>query len=793
MDERSLRVLEYPAIRELVAERTSSSLGRELALQMMPATALEEVRCLLEQTSEARLLLSQAVSPMAGVRDVRAQVRSAAKGGVLTAPDLLDTASTLLASRRLRGILREHTLSSPRLAEAAQRLGSFREIEDSINACIDDRAQVRDSASDRLRSLRQKARTLHDNIMRRLESMVRASGYQRMLSEPVITVRRDRYCLPVRSEFRGEFNGILHDTSASGATCFMEPGAVVEFGNELQACHSQEEEEIRRILAQLSGEVGAKSEEILATLEALAVLDLIFARAAFSTDLEASEPDLDGNGSLEFISARHPLLKGNVVPIDVNLGEDFISLIITGPNTGGKTVTLKTIGLLTLMAQSGLHIPAQAGSRVAVFQQVFADIGDEQSLQQSLSTFSSHMSQIVKVMKEAASNSLVLLDEIGAGTDPAEGSALAKAVLTELYQRGCRTAATTHYGELKTFAYNQPGIENASVEFDPVTLKPTFHLRMGMPGASNAFAIASNLGLDRSIIGNAQEMMGESRVALDSALQRVEENQRTLAEERKAAAEDRLGLQRAREEYEALTRSLKHKRKEILSAARKEAREIVTRAKRRGESLLGLLRQTLAEVKAKERVAKTAVEISSDAAAQIASLEEEGRALAPVEEEVVEEPAGPPLTEVKRGQPVFVRSVRQRGTALSPADEKGMVEVQVGILRLSVPIGELEGAEEEPQQRHDAFLSAPRIVPAEIHLRGLRVEEATLELEEYLEQAVEAGLKEVRIIHGKGTGAVRNAAQELLRKHPLVTSIRAALPNEGGEGATLASLKSGEA
>lgn len=788
-----MRVLEYPAVREMVAERAGSSLGRELAFQMLPSAGLEEVRRLQEETSEARRLLSEAVSPMAGVRDVRAQVRSASKGGTLSAGELLDLAYTLLASRRLRTILQQHGLSAPRLAAAGQGLGSFREIEDSIHSCIDDRAQVKDTASERLAFLRKQAQALHASIIRRLESMTRSSGYQRMLSEPVVTIRRGRYCLPVRSEFRGEFHGILHDTSSSGATCFMEPMSIVDLGNELEACRSQEEEEIRRILARLSGEAAVRSEEILAALQALANLDFIFARALLSEELKASEPEVDSAESLEFHSARHPLLKGNVVPIDVRLGEDFISLIITGPNTGGKTVTLKTVGLLTLMAQSGLHIPAKGGSRAAVFEKIFADIGDEQSLQQSLSTFSSHMSQIVKVMKEADGKSLVLLDEIGAGTDPAEGSALAKAVLTELYRRGCRTVATTHYGELKAFAYSQPGIENASVEFDPTTLRPTFHLRIGLPGSSNAFAISANLGLDRSIIGSAQEMMGESRAALDSALQRVEENQRTLAEEKRAAAEDRLGLQRAREEYERLTRALKAERKEILSAARQEAREAVSRAKQQGENLLGLLRQTLEEVRKKEKKATAAAaQASAKAAAEIASLEEQARALAPVKETVEERPASPALEEVKRGQAVFVHAVRQRGTALGAADEKGMVEVQVGLLRLSVPISELEASEEEPRPRYESFVAIRRAVPGEIHLRGMRVDEAMWELENYLEEAIEAGLEEVRIIHGKGTGAVRKAALELLRKHPGVASIRAALPSEGGEGATLASLKSSE-
>ena len=789
MDDRSLRVLEYPAIQEMVAARASCPLGEELARQMTPATTLAEVGRLQEETSEARLLVAQALSPMAGVRDMRAQIRSASIGGVLAAPDLLDMASTLLASRRLRTLFSQHSLSTPRLAQQAQQLGTYKEIEDAIHDCIDDRALIRDSASDKLRQLRSRARVLSEQITRRLESLLHSPNYQKMLSESVVTVRRGRYCLPVRSEFRGEFRGIIHDTSASGATCFMEPGVIVDLGNELEMCRSQEEEEIRRILLRLSNLVGERAEEIKATLGALAELDFIFARAAWAGELNASEPELNDQGRIEFGGARHPLLKGEVVPIDIQLGDDFITLIITGPNTGGKTVTLKTVGLLTLMAQSGLHLPVQHGSQAAVFEKVFADIGDEQSLQQSLSTFSSHMSQVVKVTQEANGRSLVLLDEIGAGTDPAEGSALAKAVLTELYRRGARTVVTTHYGELKAFAYSQPGVENASVEFNLNTLRPTYHLRIGLPGASNAFAISSGLGLPRELIAAAQEMMGESRVALDSAIQRVEENQRTLAEERHAAAQDRLELQRTRQEYEALTRALKRDRQEIIADARRQAQEVVTKAKRRGEELLELLQQTMADVKSREKEEKAAVQASAQAAAQIARLAEQARALSAQQQPVVEVQPGPPVTQVKKGQTVFVRSVRQRGTVIGNTDDRGMVEVQVGILRLTVPVNELEGAADEPRPNYDRYLVSMRQVPSEVHLRGMRVEDAMAELESYLTDAIAAGLDEVRVIHGKGTGAVRNAAHDLLRRHRGVDSLRAALPAEGGEGATIAILK----
>jgi DNA mismatch repair protein MutS2 len=789
MDERTLRVLEYPAIRELVARQAGNPLGQELALHMLPADNLAEVRLRQQQTAEARGLLDRAGAPLAGVRDVRSHLRVVSIGGSLIAQDLLEVAATLSASRRLRGLLFLPTVAAPELQIIARPLVAFRELEEEIGKAIDERAQIKDSASDQLRDIRRKTRELHENLTRRLERMVHSTTYQKMLSEPVVTVRRGRFCLPVRSEFRGEFHGILHDTSSSGATFFMEPLAIVEQGNELESLRSREEGEIQRILLQLSAAVGEKATEIIAALKALGELDLVFARAALAESQNAMAPELNDAGELELFAARHPLLRGKIVPIDVRLGEDFVTLIITGPNTGGKTVTLKTVGLLALMAQSGLHLPVGSGSKIAVFRRIFADIGDEQSLQQNLSTFSSHMSQIVRVMQEADGSSLVLLDEIGAGTDPAEGSALAKAVLEELYRRGCRTVVTTHYGELKTFAYTQPGVENASVEFDPVTFRPTYHLRIGLPGSSNAFAIAANLGMTQEIIKSAKGLMGEGRVELDFALERVEEDQRTLAEEKRAASEDRLALQKARGEYENLTRELKHRQEEILNGARAQARETLLKAKRQGENLLGLLRQSAAELKAKEKARREASEAESHAAAELAALEEEARLLQPAAAKTEPSPPGEQLREVKRGQPVFVRSVRQRGEVINPADENGQVEVQVGILRLSVPLGELEGAAEEPVRARFTFVSAPRPVPAEIHLRGMRVEEALLELEHYLDEAIAAGLREVRVVHGKGTGAVRLAAQELLHKHPGVASLRAALPAEGGGGVTFAILK----
>jgi DNA mismatch repair protein MutS2 len=524
--------------------------------------------------------------------------------------------------------------------------------------------------------------------------------------------------------------------------------------------------------------------------------------------MEAVEPEINSQGKVDLIEARHPLLAGRVVPVSIRVGEDFNALVLTGPNTGGKTVTIKTVGLLTLMAQSGLHLPAAQGSRVAVFGSIFADIGDEQSIEQSLSTFSSHMTQIVQVLRAADGSSLVLLDEIGAGTDPAEGAALAKAILIELLRRGCRVIATTHYGELKAFAYTQPGVENASVEFDPVTLEPTFEVRIGTPGSSNAFAIASRLGVSADLLRQAAEMMGEAQVELHEVIQRAERNQRDLAEERRAAARTRADLERARAEYEKLLAELKARRRELLGEAREEARRIVSRAKQRTEDLLNLLRQSVQEAReAKEAIEREAALVARFAPPEPAEVVHLAREeLAEISEEAAKataeaappepepEPEPEPVGELVRGDAVLVRSVRQRGSVLEPPDEHGQVQVQVGLLRLSVPVSDLGRVQEAlvtvTRALPDAVRLASGPVPTELHLRGLRVEAALYELDRYLDRAAVARHERVRIIHGKGTGAIRAAVHERLKDHPLVKSFHLAEEGEGDSGATIVELGS---
>ncbi len=809
MDARTLRVLEYDAVRQRLAARAACSLGKELALQITPSAKLSDVRRLLDETQQARDLVAEGGRPpLGGVSDVRAQVMNAGRGGVLAARDLLDVSNTLYAARRMRSFLQQVEADAPLVADRLPRLGAFQELEQAIELCIDNRAEVLDSASDGLRATRQRVQRLQETTARRLQAVIHSAHFARLLQEPIITIRNGRYCVPVRSEFKGEFRGIVHDSSASGATVFMEPFSIVEVNNELREARAAEEHEIRRILARLSAQVGEREGEILHTIATLGELDLIFSRAALAEQMEAVRPELDTNGKLDLIGARHPLLEGRVVPIDLRVGEEFTALIITGPNTGGKTVTLKTVGLLTLMAESGLHIPAESGSKIALFHQIFADIGDEQSIQQNLSTFSSHMTQIVNVLGNADGDSLVLLDEIGAGTDPAEGSALAKAVLMELVRRGTRVLATTHYGELKVFAYSQPGVENASVLFDPVTLEPTYEILVGTPGSSNAFAIASRLGLAPRLLKEAAELMGESQVKLYQVIERAEQDQRDLTEERRQAAHARMDLEKTRGEYEKMLADLRAQRRELLREAREEARRIVARAKQRTEDLLNLLRQSVQEAReAKEAIAREAQLVAQYAAPEPAEVVRAARdELAGISAEAAEataevaepepsaaEPEPAPVGKLSPGDAVLVRSVNERGTVLSPPDDQGDVEVQVGILRLRVPLADLAGAP-EPLVTITRAPAEARVyegpVPKELHLRGLRVDAAVYELDRYLDRAALVYHTQVRIVHGKGTGAVRQAVHERLKDHPLVRSFHLADSTEGDSGVTVVELGS---
>src|SRR5690554_1149156 len=597
LQEKSARILEFDKIRQILAGFTASKPGEELAISLQPATVLEEVARAQKETTEARELWQTSRVPLDGIFDLRAAAEGARRGKVLSPEELLATGATLRAARLLRKSLGEEAEErAPVLSALAAGLTTFPQLEAALTKAIGPDGEVRDEASPVLRSLRRQAQTLQNSIRERLDALTRSGETQKYLQEALVTIRNGRYVLPVKQEFRQYIPGIVHDQSASGATLFIEPMAVVELNNKLRRVEAEIQEEIERILTELSRRVGEAATGILANQEILARLDLAFAKGRYSLSINGTEPVLNTKGFIRLLRARHPLLEGEVVPIDLELGGDFHVLVITGPNTGGKTVSLKTTGLLALMTQAGLHIPARSGSEMPVFTGIYSDIGDEQSIEQNLSTFSSHMSNIVPIMEAAQDqNNLVLLDELGAGTDPAEGAALATAILKTLHDRGVRTVATTHYSDVKIFAYNTPGVENASVDFDPRTLRPTYRLLTGVPGQSNAFVIAARLGLEKAIIEEAQQLVAPGTRNLEELLGQIAEEKRELEAEREKTARLRLALEKKEKEYTEKLGRFEGERASLLREAREEARNLIRETRREMENLLRRLREAAPE------------------------------------------------------------------------------------------------------------------------------------------------------------------------------------------------------
>ncbi|HEY8496863.1 MAG TPA: endonuclease MutS2 [Limnochordales bacterium] len=794
MDERSLRVLEYPAIIERLAAHTSFAPGRELAEALRPQTDPEAVRRSVAETGEAlRLLERGGHDLLGGVRDVREALARAKLGGVLSAPELLDVAALAAAIRRARRILLSDPDAWPHLAQRALRLGTYLGVEEAIGACIGQEGQVLDEASPELARLRARMRTLHNRIRERLEAILRSAALRPALQESLITVRNGRQVVPVKQEHKGMIPGIVHDTSASGATVFVEPLAVVELNNELQETRAQEEREVERILRHLSAQVGAEAEGLETGLTVLAELDLALAKARLAQSMRAVAPKLNEEGWIHIIGGRHPLLPGPVVPIDVWLGREARILVITGPNTGGKTVTLKTVGLFGLMAQAGLYVPAEPGTELPVVSGIYADIGDEQSIQQSLSTFSSHMSNIVRILRSVDERSLVLLDELGAGTDPAEGAALAMAILDFLLAVGARVVATTHYSELKAYVHSRPGMQNASVEFDPITLAPTYRLIMGLPGRSNALEIAARLGLPEEVLERARGRLNRQDVRVDDLIRNLEETRRQAEAELERARSLRQENERLQAQLRAAQEELAARRQGMLEKAREEARRVVAAARREADAILEELRRQQRE---------GGLEQARLVRRRLERYREE------LEESATPAPAtaGAPLAKdaIVPGTPVFLASLQQVGTVTEPPDADGHVSVQVGSLRVRVPWGELRapaggegpGHREVPSRQGAAtrpvgfgLVAEKRAhISPELHLRGMTVEEATGALDKYLDDAVLAGLSTVRIVHGKGTGTLRRVIHELLRSDPRVKGWRLAEPQAGGHGVTVVEL-----
>lgn len=782
LNDKMLKALEYPRIVERLTEHAATSLGKERAAALRPSVLLDEVRRQLARTGEAAdVLRLKGDAPFGGIRDIRRSLARARIGGVLSAEELLDIAQTVSGTRKLKSFLasvhEDHPL--PELHGLYEGLADARPLEEAIRRCIDDHGAVVDSASPELAGIRRNIRTTEAQVRERLESLVRSSSVQKMLQEQLITIRNDRYVIPVKQEYRTQFGGLVHDQSASGATLFIEPEAVVQLNNRLRELRLAEEREVEKILRALSAQTAERAEDLASAQQLLAELDFIFAKASLAREWKCVPAAVNDQGRVRLRKARHPLIAADrVVPVDVELGYEYTAIIITGPNTGGKTVTLKTIGLLHLMAMSGLFVPAAEESELCVFDGIYADIGDEQSIEQSLSTFSGHLTNIIRILNEMTPNSLVLLDELGAGTDPAEGSALAIALLEHIHRKGCRVVATTHFSELKAYAYEREGVINASMEFDVQTLSPTYRLLVGVPGRSNAFAIAERLGLPREIIEQAKERVGAMDRKVDRMIASLEEN-------RLAAEEERLGAEKMRAEAEELRAILaeEHRRFEaqkdrLLEQARREARQMVERARREADAVIAELRQLAMQeqVSIKEHKlieAKRRLETALPAAPPVAAPRQRtsGR------------PAEP-------GDEVIVGGFNQKGVVLDVSGDEATV--QIGVMKLKVPRNQLEVTE---PSRTEAPVSASvtrtrdDAARMEIDLRGSALDDALLAVDRFLDDAIMANLGRVYIIHGKGTGVLRNGIHEYLRKHRAVKSFRLGNYGEGGSGVTVAELK----
>jgi len=824
MDSKTLHVLEFPKILARLADFCDFSASAELARGLTPTPDFDEAVTRLAETTEASQLLVTTDLTIGGAHDIREQVDLAARGGVLDPKELLDVQATLTSMRDLRRYFEKHAEATPRLADVAARLPAPSGLIESISRCITDSGEVADNASPKLYDLRRQVRVAHDKLMSRLQRYLTDPATAAKLQDAVITQRDGRYVIPLRAEFKGQVKSIVHDQSSTGATLFVEPLAVVELNNAFREAQVAERDEVRRILAALSTEVGALAGEIVPGVAALAELDLAFAKAKYSQAVGGSEPILHsikenrkpriensraGNTdqpinhspSIRLIHARHPLLDpATVVSTDIDPAEGTFAVVITGPNTGGKTVTLKTVGLLAAMAQSGLHIPAQSGSELPCFQAIFADIGDEQSIEQSLSTFSGHITNIIHILKHADKRSLVVLDELGAGTDPQEGAALARAILSNLLAQGITTFVATHYPELKTFAHTTPGVVNASLEFNVQTLRPTYKLTLGLPGRSNALAIAQRLGLPQEVIDAARAEINPDDLRADKLIGDIHRQRKIAFKESEKAG-------RARSEARRLERELD----ERLEKIEEERQKVLEQARAEGELEVEVLKTQLKMLKDELKKARQPLEALQAIEEQVELVEEKIREPVKRRTSHVERPTlhgesfksrGP----LKVGEKVILKSIGNEGTIISIGEEEA--EVQAGALRLRVRLEELKRKEVNSDQssvisksassvtRHpsaslrtgSSFAASPGI---ELDLRGQRAEDALDMLDRYLEKATMAGLPFVRIIHGKGTGKLRQEVRTMLKDHPHVASFEEGGPKEGGEGVTVAKLAGG--
>jgi DNA mismatch repair protein MutS2 len=782
MDEHTLKVLELDKIKRRLEAKCFSELGKKLVQNLTPLTDEKEIRESLKQTTEFKEILSyEEKFPQLRFKDIKDSLKKAGVEGTYLEPgELLNIYENVLLCRSLLKFMKGKGRKYPRIDLLTSKLKSFDELASTITKKIDKQAQVKDNATPELLSFRRKKKTLRNRLLDKLQSLLGSRKVKGHRQDDIITIRDGRYVIPMsEAQFRAS-KGIVHDRSASGATLFVEPLVTVELNNELRELELQEEKEIEKILKGLTSLVRKERKELGKSLEILQILDFIQAKATFSIDFKCTQPILNQNGYINLVNARHPLItpQKNVIPLSLELGKDFTTLVITGPNTGGKTVALKTIGLLNLMAQAGMHVPADPGTEVGIFQKIYADIGDEQSIEASLSTFSSHLSRIIKAIKEADSESLVLLDELGAGTDPKEGAALGETVIDDLTHKEVRTVITTHQGALKVLAEVYPKVENASLEFDRKTLKPTYRFQMGFPGASYAVEIASRLGMPKALIKKASQLVGSKERDLGTLLEKVQKNLDVVRENRKKLDEQRKISDDLLNLYRDRLKKLESSKKESKTRALKESKELVETTRKKIESLVAQIRKTQAE---KEAI-KQAQEFVKEKKEEIDSELEK------IEKKVVKRKG-----EIKVGDLVWIDSLQIEGEVLNQPDQSGKVKVRIGNLTSIVEQSELSKIEGEPAKKNISTtgyqLYSIKDIRPEIDLRGLSSDEAMEKVDKYLDDAYLAGLSIVQVIHGKGTGVLRKRMQEFLKDHPKVESYRLGEWNEGGSGVTIVKLK----
>ncbi|WP_019229527.1 endonuclease MutS2 [Sedimentibacter sp. B4] len=792
MKQKSKSVLEFDKIIEKLSNYAETSNGKKEILKLDVSSDVEAVKFKQNQTAQAlSIIMEKGNPPLGGIADIKEYARRGAVGGIISLRGLLNCADTLRAARLLKNYVllnnreeRNYSL----LEELCEGIFTDKDTEDKIYHVVVSEEEIADDASPELKRIRREIQIKNNAIKNKINTIVNSSAMQKYLQENIVTMRNDRYVIPVRKEYRSMVRGIIHDQSSTGSTLFIEPMAVVEMTNDISNLKIEEKKEVERILLELSGLIGTISEQMLINQEILTELDFIFAKGKYAISINAIEPNVNDRGYIRIKKGRHPLIDPKVVvPIDAWLGDKFRTLIITGPNTGGKTVSIKTLGLFSLMGMAGLHIPAEYGTEISVFSAVYADIGDEQSIEQSLSTFSSHMTNIVKIMKEVDEKSFVLFDELGAGTDPTEGAALAISILDTLHERNIVTAATTHYSELKLYALNTEGVINGSVEFNVETLSPTYKLLIGVPGKSNAFEISRKLGLSNDIIDKAKKNIETEKVEFEDALKQIEDNRVYIEEKRREI--ERLDEQSRKKHSDFLAKERKslEKSEKLVDEANYEARKIVENAKREAAEIIKELKKLNLEMdKDKSRRVNELRQTLNDKSKELDENQ--------YTEQIFQEDTYDTDSPISNGDAVTVRSLNQKGFVISDTDNQQNVMVQIGLIKMKVKKSDLIKikSDEEVKQKNNTTrmvkLKTSSISPV-IDLRGLNLDEALLELDKYLDDAFMSNLNEIQVIHGKGMGILREGITQFLKKHKHVKESRLGSFNEGGDGVTIVTFK----